>query len=245
VTAQATALDVFRALTSLQLVDLSQPLHPAIPYWPGDGYGPFRYSAINVLERDGKAAGVFEMPEHMGTHVDAPNHFVASPLSIDRIPLERLIRPAVVLDIRARAATDSGALLEVADVGAWEARWGRIPEASVALVCSGWGARWSDPDAFRHEMRFPAISAPAAQHLVLERGVVGIGVDTLSADNGEAPNSPCHRLVHAAGAYIVENLANLELLPPHGAFVVIAPLPIVGGTGAPARVFAFCQGEVS
>jgi kynurenine formamidase len=71
-----------------------------------------------------------------------------------------------------------------------------------------------------------------------------VGVDTLSADNGEAPNSPCHRLVHAAGGYIVENLANLEQVPESGAFVLIAPLPIVGGTGAPARVLAFCGAEV-
>jgi kynurenine formamidase len=245
VTAQAKALDVLSALAGLRLIDLSQPLHPAIPYWPGDGYGPFRYVAINVLERDGKAAGVFEMPEHMGTHVDAPSHFVDSPVSIDRIPLERLIRPAVVFDLASRAAVDAGALLEVADVDAWEQRWGRVPTDSVALVRSGWGARWSDPDAFQNQMRFPAVSEAAARRLIAERGAVGIGVDTLSADNGEVSNSPCHRLVHAAGAYIIENLANLEQLPAWGAFVLIAPLPIVGGTGAPARVLAFCEEEVA
>jgi len=70
-----------------------------------------------------------------------------------------------------------------------------------------------------------------------------LAIDTLSADNGLADNSPCHRLVHGAGAYILENLANLELLPERGAFILIAPLPIQGGTGAPARVLAFCDGE--
>ena len=244
-TAQATALDVFGALAGLRLVDLSQPLHPAIPYWPGDGYGPFRYVAINVLERDGKAAGLFEMPEHMGTHVDAPNHFVASPVSIDRIPLDTLIRPAVVFDLAARVAFDAGTLLDVRDVDAWEHEWGHVPHGSVALVRSGWGARWGDPDAFRNQMRFPAVSEAAARRLIAERGVVGIGLDTLSADNGEASNSPCHRLVHAAGGYIIENLANLEQLPAWGAFVLIAPLPIVGGTGAPARVLAFCERVVA
>jgi kynurenine formamidase len=244
VTAQATALDVFGALAGLQIVDLTQQLHPAIPYWPGDGYGPFRYAAINVLERDGKAAGVFEMPEHMGTHVDAPNHFVASARSIERIPVEDLVRPAVVLDISARAASDAGTLLEVSDLDAWETEWGLVPERSVALVRSGWAARWSDPEAFRNQMRFPAIAVDAARRLVLERGVVGIGVDTLSADNGDAPGSPCHREIHGAGAYILENLANLERLPARGAFLVILPLPIVGGTGAPARVLAFCEREV-
>jgi kynurenine formamidase len=241
-------LDILADLARLRVVDLTQPLHSNIPYWPGDGYGPFRYQQINTLERDGKAAGLFEMPEHMGTHVDAPNHFVASPVSIDRIPPEHLLRSAIVLDIAARAKTNASALLEEADVDAWEGKHGRIPPGCVALVRSGWAMRWANPPAFRNNdnngvMRFPAVSPAAAQRLVLERGVVGIGLDTLSADNGEAPNSPTHRLVHAAGAYILENLANLERVPEFGAFVLIAPLPIVGGTGSPARVLAFCDGE--
>jgi kynurenine formamidase len=241
-TAEASAIEAFHALAGLRVVDLTHPLHPAMPYWPGEGYGAFRYAAINVLERHGKAAGVFEMPEHMGTHVDAPTHFVASPESIDRIPVERLVREAVVLDITARAATDAGSLLELHDIDEWESRHGRVPHGCVALVCAGWAARWADADAFRNGMRFPAVSVEGAQAL-LERGVVGIGVDTLSADNVEAPDSPVHRLVHGAGAYILENLANLDQLPPRGAFVVIAPLPISGGTGAPARVLAFCERE--
>jgi kynurenine formamidase len=235
----AKALDVLGALRGLRVVDLTQPLGPSIPYWPGDGYGPFRYTPINFLERDGKAAGVFEMPEHMGTHLDAPNHFVASPVSVDAIPLEKLLRPAVVFDIAERAANDPGALLEIDDIQAWETRWDTVPSGSVALVRSGWSARWSDAASFRNEMRFPAISEAAARRLVIDRGVLGVGVDTLSADNGAAPNSPCHRLVHGAGGYILENLANLEQLPESGAFVLIAPIPIVGGTGAPARVLAF------
>jgi kynurenine formamidase len=239
-----TAHDVFGALARLRVVDLTQPLHPAIPFWPGEGYGPFRYVAINTLARDGKAAGLFEMPEHMGTHVDAPSHFVDSPVSIDRIPPRLLIRPAVVFDISARAANDAGALLAAGDISSWESRHGTVPRGSVALVASGWGARWTDPDAFRNNMRFPAISAAAAEMLIVDRGVVGIGVDTLSADNGQVQGSPAHRLVHGAGAYILENLANLDQLPANGAFVVVAPLCIAGGTGAPARVFAFCEGEV-
>jgi kynurenine formamidase len=231
--------ELFDALAALRIVDLTHPLHAAIPYWPGDGYGPFRYTPINVFERDGKAAGLFEMPEHMGTHLDAPNHFVASPESVDAIPLERLLRPAVVLDISDQAMANPAVLLAADDILAWESNWGRVPTGSVALVRSGWSARWADPDAFRNAMRFPAIAERAAHLLVRERGVVGLGIDTLSVDNGEALNSPCHRLVHGAGAYIVENLANLEQLPARGAVVLIAPLPILGGTGAPARVLAF------
>jgi kynurenine formamidase len=232
----------------LRCVDLTHPLHRAIPYWPGEGYGPFEYTQINVLERDGKAAGTFAMPEHMGTHIDAPTHFVASPISVDRLDLETLLRPAVVFDIAERAADDASTLLEVRDVTDWEARHGVVPRGAVALVHSGWSGRWTNPDGYRNDadgvMRFPAISVQAARVLV-ERGVAGVGVDTLSADNGEAPNSPAHRVIHGAGAYILENLANLDQLPESGAFVLIAPLPIAGGTGAPGRVIAFCDGRGS
>ena len=238
-----SALAVLDALQSLHIIDLTHPLHPDIPYWPGAGYGPFRYEQINVFERDGKAAGLFEMPEHMGTHVDAPNHFVASPTSVDLLPLSDLLRPAVVFDITSRATTDAGALLEAEDVLEWERRNGLIPRGAVALVRSGWSQRWADPESFRHGMCFPAISPDAARLLTEGRGVVGVGVDTLSADNGLADNSPCHRLVHGAGAYILENLSNLEQLPERGAFVLFAPLPITGGTGAPARVIAFTDRE--
>ncbi len=73
---------------------------------------------------------------------------------------------------------------------------------------------------------------------MVERGVVGVGVDTLSVDNGEAHDSPCHRLVHGAGAYILENLANLEKLPARGSVIFVGALPIEGGSGSPARVLA-------
>jgi kynurenine formamidase len=225
-------------------VDLTHPLHSSMPYWPGEGYGPFEYTQINFLERDGKAAGTFGMPEHMGTHIDAPTHFVASSMSVDRLELETLIRPAVVLDISDRAAAAPSTLLQPSDVVQWESRHGQVPPGAVALMNSGWARRWTNPDRYRNDadgvMRFPAISVESAT-LLLQRGVVGLGVDTLSADSGEAPNSPAHRLMHAAGAYILENLANLDQVPEAGAFVLIAPLPIVGGTGAPARVIAFCD----
>jgi len=138
-------------------VDLSHTLHPAMPYWPGAGYGPFRYAAINVLERDGKAAGVFEMPEHMGRTWMRPNHFVDSPLSVDRLLQPTCCGRLWVFDIAARAAADAGALLSVDDVVASEHRLGPVAAGAVALVRSGWSARWPDPSAFQNGMRFPAI----------------------------------------------------------------------------------------
>ncbi len=135
-----SALDVLADLTRLRVVDLTQPLHTEIPYWPGAGYGPFRYAQLNVFERDGKAAGLFEMPEHMGTHLDAPNHFVVGATSVDRLNLDQLVRPVVVFDISERAAANPSSLLDIADVVAWERQHGRVPRGSVALVQSGWAA---------------------------------------------------------------------------------------------------------
>jgi kynurenine formamidase len=240
-------MDVVGLFSAARLIDLTYPLHSGIPYWPGQGYHPFRWESINQLETHGVAAGRFAMPEHLGTHVDAPSHFVPSPITADRIPLEDLVRPGVVVDISRRAAWDEGALLEPGDLEAWEAEHGPIPPRAIVLLHSGWGRRWSNPAAFANpvegRLRFPAVSAEAARLLVEARDIAGLGVDTLSADNGEVAGSPCHRIVHGAGRYIVENLANLELLPPTGMLVVIAPLPIVGGTGAPARVFAMIGGQ--
>src|SRR6266568_87050 len=116
------------------MVDLTRPLHSGIPYWPGDGYGPFRY---------------------------APIHFVAEGTSVDQLNANQLLKPAVVFDISERAAANASALLDTPDIVAWEQRHGQVPRDSVALVRSGWSSRWADPAAFRNDadgvMRFPAV----------------------------------------------------------------------------------------
>src|SRR5438105_8012051 len=113
-----SALDVLGDIARLRVVDLTHPLHPGIPYWPGDGYGPFRYAQINFFEHDRKAAGLFEMPEHMGTHIDAPNHFLQNGTSVDCLSVDRLLKPAVTFDIAQRAATNVSTLLDEADIDA-------------------------------------------------------------------------------------------------------------------------------
>ncbi len=244
------AQDFLTALLQARVVDLTHALHPGIPFWPGAGYAPFDYRVINTLDRDGVAAGVFAMPEHMGTHLDAPCHFTPGGVSVDALPASRLVCAGVVLDISARARHEPGALLDVQDVAAWHDAHGPFPADCVVLVHTGWAARWKDPAAFANRaadgrMVFPAISAAAARTLAGDPAVRGIGLDTLSADNGLAERSPCHHLVHGAGKFVLENLAQLEVLPPRGFAVFMGALPIVGGTGSPARILAVIPDTVA
>jgi len=120
-----------------RVVDLTHRLNPAIPYWPGEQYRPFEFRTIATLERDGVFSGFFAMPEHMGTHVDAPNHFVAGQVSVDRLRPEQLIAPAVVIDVREKVARNPDYQLMVEDIRQWERRYGRIPRGAVVFMYTG------------------------------------------------------------------------------------------------------------
>src|SRR5262249_15132261 len=132
--------------------------------------------------------------------------------------------------------------MSVDDVRAWEGRNGQLPRGAIVLVRTGWGARWSSVDRYRNAdangvMHFPGVSVAAARFL-LDRGVRGIGIDTLSVDPGPNEKFDEHRTFLPAGGFHIENLANLEALPEAGATVIVAPLPLAAGSGAPARVLA-------
>lgn len=226
-----------------RIVDLTHRLSPAIPYWPGPTYRPFEFRTIATLERDGVFSGFFAMPEHMGTHLDAPNHFVAGQASVDQLRPEQLIAPAVVLDVREKVARDPDYQLSVLEIRQWERRYGRIPSGAVVFLYTGWDARWNDPEAYRNRdahgvMHFPGFSPEAAEFLVRERQIRGIGIDTLSVDYGPSKDFRVHHIMHGAGKYHLENVARLGDLPPRGAVIIAGVLPIEGGSGGPVRLFA-------
>lgn len=226
-----------------QIIDLTHKLSPSMPYWPGGTYKPFHFETIATLEKDGVYSGYFCMPEHMGTHVDAPNHFAAGQASVDALDLRQLIAPAVVMDVRDPVAKDSDYRLTVADVKRWEKENGALPPKALVFMYTGWEARWNDMSAYRNQgaqkvMHFPGFSSEAAQFLVSERDIRGIGIDTLSVDYGPSKDFRVHHIMHGAGKYHVENAANLSKLPAKGAIVVVGVIPIEGGSGGPARVVA-------
>jgi kynurenine formamidase len=218
-----------------RLVDLTQPLGPATALWPGSA---FAASVVVDHERHGCYARDLRLPEHAGTHVDAPLHFAAGGTAVDAIPLAALVRPAVRLDVAGLVGEDAGYALSSAEVEAIEAREGRIPSGSAVLVRTGWDRFLTDPVRYAGDpLAFPGLAGDAAQ-LLVDRGVAGVGIDTLGVDPGASTAFDAHRVTQAAGVWHAEGLVGLERVPARGAWVVVAVVPVVGGSGAPARVFA-------
>lgn len=235
-------------LTRLQLVDLTHALDSATLYWPTSP-SRFRLERLAFGPTPGGffyAANAFSAPEHGGTHVDAPIHFHAGGVTADRIPLERLIAPAVVIDVTARAAADPDYRLTPEDVASFERDHGTIPAGSIVLLRTGWSARW--PDAKRYlgddrpgdasNLRFPSYGVEAARILVEQRHVAALGVDVASIDYGRSTDFMVHRLAASQGVPGLENLTELDQLPATGAVVAALPIKIAGGSGGPARVVA-------
>lgn len=237
-TARAQAPAAGLSLNNLQ--DLTHTLSPSFPVFPA--FEPMRVTKQYDVTADGFYANRWDLGEHSGTHMDAPAHFVAGARTADELPTEQLFAPAVVVDISARAASDPDAGVRVADLQAWEREHGPIPAGAAVLMRSGWAARLGDGDAFlgldeAGTLHFPGFLPEAAEFLV-GRGVVGIGVDTPSLDLGRASVFAVHLTVLGAGCWGLENLANLEALPPVGAQLIVGGPKVRGASGGPARVFA-------
>lgn len=223
------------------VVDLTQPFSPSLPVYPG--YKPLQIRERFSVARDGFAANEVTFDEHTGTHVDAPSHFVAGAVSADRLPVDRLIAPLVVISLADRAMKEPDTLVSVDDLLQWEKRHGRMPAGALVAMHSGWDARVTSTDRFLNRdakgtMHAPGFSEPAARFLVGERDICGIGVDTLSLDGASAQKFVAHVAILGAGKYGIELLANLARVPPAGATVVVGAPKHVGATGGPARVLA-------
>ena len=226
-----------------KVVDLTYPLDSGNAFWPGTSYSPFKYETLATLERDGVLSGKYSTPEHLGTHIDAPNHFEDNQPSVDELRLESLIGPAAVVDISVKVEGNADYVLTVEDITLWERSNGDIQNGSVVLLNTGWWKRWNDYERYKNEdkkkkLHFPGYSADAARFLIEKRNIKGIGIDTLSADYGMSSDYVVHHIVNGAGKYILENVANLNKLPPKGAILVIAPIKIKGGSGGQARIWA-------
>ncbi len=225
---------------SLRVVDLTQPLHPDIVMWPGAPAPEFE--VVGNVVPDGFYNRRVTFMEHSGTHFDAPAHMVEGAALLHQVDPATLIRPAVVLDISAAGATDPDSVLTLDQVAAFEAANGRIAAGSVVLLRTGWDAYNADPERYggaSGQLRFPGYGTDATRLLVEERGVVGLGIDTMSIDAGSSADLAVHRTVsHPRGLWHLEGLQNLDALPPVGAWVFVGVLNLVDGSGSPARVLA-------
>jgi kynurenine formamidase len=162
--------------------------------------------------------------------------------SVDQIGAERLFRPLAMIDISAEVGDNADAILTLAQVHAFEAKNGRVPDGAAVFLRTGWEDRNTDPVKYANaggELKFPGFGPDAARFLVQERGAMGLGTDTLGIDPGFATDFIVHRQIsHPRGVWHVENLTNLRAVPALGAWVVVAPLRLVDGSGSPCRVIA-------
>jgi len=224
-----------------RVADLSYAINDKLVPWPGDDKW-FEAKVNATVEKNGYFTRSFWMLEHYGKHLDAPIHFPPGQTTVDQIPAKQFFGPAVVLDVHEEGTKDADYQMPVARVEMWEKKHGRISEGSIVLLRTGWASRWPDGAKYRNQdargkMHFPGFSADAAKFLIA-RKVSGIGCDTLSTDYGASEDFAVHHLVLGAGLYQLENLADLRDVPEAGAFLVVAPIKLEGGSGGPVRVFA-------
>ena len=235
-------------LRTARVVDLTHPFDERTPYWPTATRG-FELAPVHYGRTEAGyfySAYSFCAPEHGGTHLDAPIHFGEGRWTADQIPVERLVRPAVVIDVAAASASDADHRLTADELQTWESRHGRIAEGTIVLLRTGWSARWPDKKRYLGDdtpgdasrLHFPSYGAEAARILVADRKVAALGVDTASIDPGSAKDFPVHQIVAAANVPGFENLAGLDALPPTGAWVIALPMKIAGGSGGPLRAIA-------
>ncbi|XP_022107079.1 uncharacterized protein LOC110988124 [Acanthaster planci] len=248
-----SVLDFVVALERGEYLDMSYGYDENSLAYPGAGFFQL------TIEERGPALGLpwleynsMCLPEHIGTHVDAPSHFGQGKMRIDDIPLSRLICSAVRVDISEKAKADRDYGMTVKDLQDWEVIHGKIPDGSLLFVYTGWGAFYPDRLAYLGTKRndthlddqgmslvhCPGVGPEAAEWLVANRKIVGLGTDSANIDRGLNVSFPTHRILMEANIYGIENVANLDQLPDTGAKVFVLPMKIVDGSGAPARIVA-------
>ncbi len=244
---------------TLRIVDLTQPLGPNTPVIglpPQFASSPgVSLEVISCYDDRGPAWywNIIRMGEHTGTHFDAPVHWITGKdlrdNATDTIPPRRFVGPACVIDVTGEVAKNQDFLLMPAHILAWEKEHGRIPAGAWVLLRTGWSKR-TDAASFLNVgpdgPHSPGFHKSASSLLAHDRDVVGIGVETVGTDAGQAgtfdPPFPNHTIMHGAGKFGLASLRNLDQLPATGAIVIAAPLKIVGGSGSPLRVLAITPG---
>jgi kynurenine formamidase len=230
-------------------IDLSHDFSDETIYWVNAE--PFRRTTVAEGVTDKGyyySAYNYSAAEHGGTHIDAPVHFAEGRRSVDQIPLEQLIAPAIKIDVSERAAENRDYLISIEDIKVWEKHNGRIPDLSIVLFQTGWGKFWpkkldylgtdAHGDDAVKDLHFPGLDPQAAKWLVENRRISAVGIDTASIDYGQSTEFASHVELMTNNIPAFENVANLDQVPESGAFVVALPMKIKGGSGAPLRIVA-------
>ncbi|CAD5123632.1 DgyrCDS11961 [Dimorphilus gyrociliatus] len=229
-----------------RIIDMTYTFNSDTYYWPGSKN--FNRTVI-FKGSTGKFwyyANEMEFAEHGGTHLDAPSHFYKDKWNVDDIPIERLIAPVYVIDIKSKAEKDSSALLETEDIQAFEKNNNvKIERKSIILMNSGWQERLGNKTLYfgndknnASDFHFPGFHPDAAEWLIKERDIVGIGVDTASVDHGPSSDFLTHVAISKGNVYGLENVANMDKIPKMGAKLTVLPMKIGKGSGGPVRILA-------
>src|SRR5689334_8722927 len=228
------------------VVDLTHAINDRVPEFEATQKSSFEAKTLTTVEHDKYFTRTITLPEHFGTHIDAPAHFAKGLWTVDQIPPERLIAPLIVIDIASKVKQDPDYQLSVEDIAGWEHANGPIPPGAVVMARTGWSSRWESAADYRNAdakgvMHFPGFAREAAQFLTEGRDVFGLGIDTLSIDHGPSADFEVHRYTMAHSVYHLENVANLDRVPASGALVMVAPAKLEGGSGGPVRIFALLR----
>lgn len=256
-------LDLVKGIANggIKVIDLTATLEPNTPtlQLPTEfGWGvswPFHIEEISRYNEKGPAWywNNFKCGEHTGTHFDAPIHWVTGKdhenHATDTLAVENFIGPACVIDASAESAADPDFLMTVDFVKAWEEQHGEIEPGSWVLYRSDWSKKTSNEEYLNMQAdggHTPGWEPETVVFLAEERDVLGVGVETVGTDSGQAsgqePMFPCHNLMHGANKCGLAGLKNLDQLPPKGAVIIAPPLKIKDGSGSPARVLALVTG---
>jgi len=242
--AVATAFAATPALAQrnfTRVIDLTHTLSPAFPTF--FGVPGIEIERRYTLKKDGANVNWWRVLEHAGTHIDAPIHYAENGAAIEAIAAEQLVVPLAVVDVSPKSARNADYALNREDLAVWEDRHGRLPDGCCVAMHSGWARHAGDALKYTGKdaagvFHFPGIHPQAAAWLLRERRVVGLAVDTLSLDPGPSKDFKTHAIWLPAGRWGIENIANLEQVPPAGATLVAGAPKVQGATGAPARILA-------
>jgi kynurenine formamidase len=221
----------------MKIIDLTHTLYATIPTWDGScGFN----AEIDTDYTDCKEPNLFRTQKincnaGIGTHMDAPAHCFQDSRTIESLSIDELVTDCIVVDVSKKADENYIIMPEV--IEKFEDEYGVIKPKSFLVFYTGWDKYWDTPEKYRNNYNFPSVH-PSTAELLLKRNIVGLGIDTLSADTGK-DGFPVHRAILGANKYLVENITNLKSLPPTGSKIAVLPIKIKDATEAPIRLVAF------
>jgi kynurenine formamidase len=237
----ATPADAAVARRFRNVVDLTHTMSPDFPTF--FGVPGIELQKQFDFKKDGFNLNWWRIIEHAGTHIDAPIHFSEQGATVDKLGADTLVAPLAVVDVRAQAAQNPDYAVTRQDLLDWERKHRRLPDRCCVAMLSGWAQYVGDAAKFTGRdasgmFHFPGFAPSAVEWMIAERRVVGIAVDTLSLDNGPSKDFKVHTLWLPTGRWGVENVANLDKVPPAGGTIVVGAPKVQNATGGPTRVIA-------